>query len=40
MNIQSFQKRTAVIVLATLIALYEGLKVLGLGLAGIPYNID
>jgi hypothetical protein len=40
MNIQSIQKTTVLIVLATLTALYEGLARYGCGVAGLPYYED
>jgi len=40
MTIQSIQKKTAVIVLAILTALYDGLSRFGLGLGGIYYESE
>ena len=39
MTIRSIQKTTAMIVLETLTALYNGLAVFGCGLAGIPLTL-
>jgi hypothetical protein len=38
MNIQSIQKTMAVIALATLTALIEGLARFGCGMVGLPYE--
>jgi len=40
MNIQSIQKTTVLIVLATLTALYKGLALFGAGLGGLPLTLD
>jgi len=40
MNIQSIQKTTVLIVLATLTALYKGLALFGAGIGGLPLTFD
>jgi hypothetical protein len=40
MNIQSIQKTTALIALATLTALYKGLALFGAGIGGLPLTFD
>lgn len=40
MTIQSIQKKTVMIALATLTALFEGLARFGCGLEGIPYESE